>query len=255
MHTDKRLVMSCSLLVWLALSCGDNGDGDGSAGAGTSGGGTSATGGASASGDGGGGASATGGISASGRGGGGGSATSGQGGGGEAAAGAGGTAGNQEPTPPPEMPRELGPPDGIYCESTIDPPAETCSAGSRCCPNGLGGTIDQVCVDGPQCPPCVGTSCGELVCDGPEDCAGGAFCCAATSSCARNPDTCVPAGNENPEWRSTECRMRCVGDRRDPDHGTVVCKDDRDCPGPYVAGRCQPLDASGIPFGLKACSN
>lgn len=238
--THKCLAMLCSVLVWLGSGCGDDGSGNeqpnGAAGSATGGGGASADAGTSTSGEGGGGAAAT----------------SGQGGGGTT----GGSAGAQEQTPPPEMPRELGPPDGIYCESAFDPPTETCPAGSRCCPNGLGGRIEQVCVDGSQCPACDGTSCGELLCDGPEDCGGGEFCCYTRHGICRNsPEACVPANTlaEEASWRSVECRARCVGDQDDPDHGTVVCQDDRDCPGPYVAGRCRPLDVSAVPFGLKAC--
>jgi hypothetical protein len=73
-------------------------------------------------------------------------------------------------------------------------------------------------------------------------------------SCKDNADcTAASAATEDSSWTSTECQARCVDDQRDPDHGMVVCKDDRDCPGPYVAGRCRALEVSELPFGLKVC--
>jgi hypothetical protein len=236
MYMCKRFMICCTLLGSLASGCGDSGDGDkpsnGAAGSTASGSGGSGTGGSGTSG----------------------TSASGQGGGGGTMAGASGSAGSQEQTPPPEMPRELGPPDGIYCESAFDPPPETCSAGSRCCPNDVGGEHEQVCIaDGGKCPPCDAVTCGQLLCDGPEDCSAGQFCCYANQgSCKSNPEDCT--GFQNSYWMVVECQARCVGDQGDPEHGIVVCKDDRDCPGRYVRGRCQPLDTGQLPYGLKVCS-
>lgn len=225
--SHKVFMMLCSLLVWLGLGCGDDGSG-------------------SATQDNDAGGSATSGVSS-------------QGGGGGTADGAGATAASQEPTPPPEMPRALGPPDGIYCESAFDPPPETCSAGSRCCPNGPGGDHEQVCIaDAAPCPTCDTQDCGQLLCDGPEDCSAGQFCCYAKRGfCGNNPEDCTPEypAFEDSSWISVDCRARCVGDLSDPDHGVVVCQDDRDCPGPYAAGRCQPIGVGQLlPFGIKVCS-
>lgn len=170
--------------------------------------------------------------------------------------GTGGSAGSDEPTPQPEMPRELGPADGIYCESAFDPPPETCAVGSRCCPNGLGGDREEVCIaDDQLCPACETVTCGQLRCDGPEDCPSALFCCyAMEGSCKDNADcTADNPATEDSSWTSTECQARCVPDLRDPDHGMVACKDDRDCPGPYVAGRCRALQSAELPFGLKVC--
>ena len=172
-------------------------------------------------------------------------------------AGAGGSAGSRAPTPPPAMPRALGPADGILCQSTFDPPPQTCSAGSRCCPNGLGSRREDVCFDGGEkCPACEAPDCGELLCDGPEDCPSAQFCCWSKDGFCRSNADCTPGAPtfEQSSWTSTECQTRCVGDQRDPDHGAVVCKDDRDCPGPYMAGRCRPLNSSELPFGIKVCS-
>ncbi|MBN1652580.1 MAG: hypothetical protein JXA30_02270 [Deltaproteobacteria bacterium] len=242
-QVDNRLVMFCLLLAWLALGCGDKDGGKKEP--------NSVAGSAAA----GGGESGSSGMSASGQGGGGGSATSGQGGGAGTTAGASGSAGSKEQTPPPENPRELGPPDGIYCESDFEePPRRTCPAGSRCCPYGEDDT-DPCILDGGTCHPCAHVTCGQLLCDGPEDCSSGQFCCYANQgSCKYNSD-CTPADPvaDDAYWMVVECQERCVGDQRDPDHGMVVCKDDRDCPGPYVAGRCRDLDVHRIPHGLKAC--
>jgi hypothetical protein len=220
-----ELFVICSLLAGLVLGCGDK-DGGNEQSDGASG-------------------SVAGGSDAS-----------GQGGGAGTTAGAGGSGGSKEQTPPPEMPRELGPPDGIHCESAFDPPSETCPAGSRCCPNDTGGDHEQVCIpDGGKCPACDSFTCGQLLCDGPEDCSAGQFCCFAKKGFCYNYEDCV---SEYPDddslWISVDCRARCVGDQRDPDHGMVVCKDDRDCPGRYVAGRCQELNTGRLPYGLKACS-
>ncbi|MBN1656333.1 MAG: hypothetical protein JXA30_21365 [Deltaproteobacteria bacterium] len=235
-----------SLLALLVLGCGDKDDGNKE---------PKGVAGSAADGDG---ESGSSGMSASGQGGGGDSATPGQGGGSGTTAGASGSAGSKEQTPPPEMPRELGPPDGIYCRSAFGkPPSETCSAGSRCCPNDAGGNHEQVCIaDGGKCPVCDAVTCGQLLCDGPEDCSAGQFCCYANQGmCEFNPEDCTPEDSsaEDSYWIVVECQARCVGDQRDPDHGMVVCKDDRDCPGPYVAGRCRELNTGQLPYGLKAC--
>ena len=175
-----------------------------------------------------------------------------------AGAGVGGSgAGGRLSTPPPEMPRGLGAPDGVYCESDFKPPPETCAAGSRCCPNDEGGEHQQVCTKDAKCPACDGVTCAQLTCDGPEDCSGGQFCCYSEDGfCKNNPDTCVPADPAfgTSSWISVECKARCVGDQSDPDHGIVVCKDDHDCPGKYKAGRCQDLNTHLIPNGIKVCS-
>jgi hypothetical protein len=233
MKAHKCFVTPCLLLAWLGLGCGDDSNGTeqprGSGGSATGGGGASVIAGMSGS---------------------------GQGGSGGTMAAAGGSAGSKAPTPPPAMPRELGPPDGIYCQSAFDPPPETCSAGSRCCPNGLGSRREEVCIaDGQLCPECDVVTCGQLLCDGPEDCPSAQFCCyAKQGSCSNNAD-CTPASptDEDSFWTSTECQARCVPDLRDPDHGMVACKDDRDCPGPYIAGQCRPLNISELPFGINVC--
>jgi hypothetical protein len=245
-----RLVIVGSLLALLGVGCGDDAS-DEPAGAGAAGSDTGGVGGSDAGSSG---ASASGGSGGS-------TTMSGAGGsagsGGSAATGgAGGAAGSQEPTPPPEMPRELGPADGIYCESAFDPPPETCSVGSRCCPNGLGSDREEVCIEGDQlCPACDTVTCGQLRCDGPEDCPSAQFCCyAMEGSCKDNADcTAADPVNDDSSWTSTECQARCVSDLRDPDHGMVACKDDRDCPGPLVAGSCRALGSAELPFGLKVC--
>lgn len=231
----KCFVTPCLLLAWLGLGCGDDSNGAEQ----PSGSGGSATGG--------GGASAIAGMSAS-----------GQGGSGGTMAAAGGSAGSKQPTPPPEMPRELGEPDGIYCESDFnDPLVETCSAGSRCCPGDSALEDEQVCIaDRGKCPPCDALTCAQLLCDGPEDCSAGQFCCYSRSICRGKPEDCTAESPafEDSDWMNVDCQARCVGDQRDPDHGAVVCQDDRDCPGPYVAGRCQSLMAGQLPYGIKICS-
>lgn len=64
-------------------------------------------------------------------------------------------------------------------------------------------------------------------------------------SCKDNADcTAADPVNDDSSWTSTECQARCVPDLRDPDHGMVACKDDRDCPGPLVAGSCRALQHS-----------
>jgi hypothetical protein len=194
---------------------------------------------------------------ASGTGGGGASAAAGTGGGGGTKAGAGGSAGSRAPTPPPEMPRQLGKPDGIYCESQFnDPPAETCSAGSRCCPGDSVTNKDPVCIaDRGKCPVCDSVTCAQLLCDGPEDCSAGLFCCYSRDTC--KAEDCTPKNSAfvDSNFMNVECRARCVDNQRDPDHGAVVCKDDHDCPGPYVAGRCKSLPPTELPYGLKFCSS
>lgn len=225
-------------VLLLSLGCGDDADSsDPTAGAG----GSSGTGGSLH--DGGGGVAgdrdASGGSGSSGDGG-----MSGTGGG--------------EPTPPPEMPRDLGPADGIYCESHYVPPPETCDVGEKCCPNSSTKVVE-VCVPGGDlCPGCQGNECGQMLCDGPEDCGGEQFCCFAERGfCRNNSEVCIPAypSSEESSWMTVECRSRCVGEPFDPDHGIVVCKDDRDCPGPLVTGRCKPLlDNSVIPNGIQICS-
>jgi hypothetical protein len=172
--------------------------------------------------------------------------------------GAAGSTAGREPTPQPEMPRQLGKPDGIYCESQFNhPAAETCAAGSRCCP-GVSTTEDrQVCIaDQGKCPACDAVTCAQLLCDGPEDCASGQFCCYSRRTCSGNPDDCTPKNEafKDSTWMTVACQARCVDNQRDPDHGAVVCKDDHDCPGPYVAGRCQSQPAVELPYGLKVCS-
>ena len=240
MHNEhERLVVTCLLLAWLGLGCGEKGGDEPSNTAGTSG------------------ASGSSGMTAAGSGDSGSSGMTAGRSGASGSAGAAGSAGSKEPTPPPEMPRDLGPKDGIHCESALNnPPPETCSAGSRCCPNGPGGEHAQVCIaGGEQCPACDAVTCGQLLCDGPEDCPGAQFCCyAMEGSCKSNAD-CAPAdpAAQDSSWISVECQERCVPDLRDPDHGMVACKDDRDCPGPFMAGRCRPLDSAELPFGIKVC--
>jgi len=233
-------LMLCLLPAWLglalALGCGSKEDrNDGSSGATGAG-----TGGATAGASGGSGAS-----------------SSGRGGSAGGGAGAAGAAGTKETTPPPEMPRELGPADGIYCESDFNrPPSQTCPAGSRCCPFGEMDT-DPCVPDAGKCQACGHTTCGQLLCDGPEDCSGGQFCCYADRGfCKDNSADCTPEypNAEESDWTSVDCRERCVGDQHDLDYGIVVCKDDRDCPGPYVEGRCKPLELFALPHGLKVCS-
>lgn len=181
------------------------------------------------------------------------SAASGRGGGG-------GSAGSRELTPPPEMPRELDGPDGIYCQSNFnDPPAQTCAAGSRCCPGTSASASEnlEVCVaDGGKCRPCASVTCAQLLCDGPEDCSGGTFCCYSRRTCKGKSEDCTAEAPafEAAAFMTVECKARCVGNQRDPDHGAVVCKDDRDCPGRYVAGRCRPLMAGMLPYGIKICA-
>ncbi|MBN1656334.1 MAG: hypothetical protein JXA30_21370, partial [Deltaproteobacteria bacterium] len=161
-QVDKHIPMLCSLLALLVLGCGDKGGGNeqsnGAAGSVVAGDGSVAAGGD---------ASGNSGMSAS-----------GQGGGAGTIAGAGGSAGSEEQTPPPERPRELGPPDGIQCKGLYDSSPKTCSAGSRCCLNSSGEEQGQLCItDGGKCPLCDETDCGQLLCDGPEDCPAGQFCC------------------------------------------------------------------------------
>jgi hypothetical protein len=226
----ERFVI-CSLLTWLAPGCGDKG------------GGNEQSNGAAGSGAGAGGASGSSGMSAS-----------GQGGGAGTTAGSGGSAGTKEPTPPPEMPRELGPPDGIYCRSQLGP-TRTCPAGSRCCPY-FDDETDLCMIDGGKCPACDIFSCGQLLCDGPEDCPAGQFCCYAIEDSCKNDSDCTAKSPafEDSYWISVECQTRCVSNQRDPDHGMVVCKDDRDCPGPYEAGQCLQYSVGVLPYGLKICS-
>jgi len=167
-------------------------------------------------------------------------------------------AGPKLPTPPPEMPRKLGPADGVYCQSdTIEFPFPTCPVGKRCCPNASGTDPDYpVCSpDSEKCAPCAEGDCAQLRCDGPEDCAGGQFCCYASQGMCKNNPECVPVlGAEMSSWSTVECRTRCVGNDRDDDHGAVVCKDDHDCPGKYLAGRCRPLPPGQLlPNGIKIC--
>jgi hypothetical protein len=164
--------------------------------------------------------------------------------------------GGSQSTPPPEMPRMLGPADGVYCESDVKPPPKTCAVGSRCCPNDEGGTHQEVCTTDAKCPACDGVTCGQLLCDGPEDCSAGQFCCYSKNGSCKNNAQCTPANTafESSVWINVECRARCVSDQRDPDHGIAVCKDDRDCPGKYKAGRCQPMNLGDPPNGLKVCS-
>jgi hypothetical protein len=235
--SHKRLAMLYALLAGLGLGCGDDGNGEnGAAGSGTGGGAVSGTG----SDTGGGGTSGSSGMSAS-----------GQGGGAGLTGGAGGSAGSREQTPPPEMPRDLGPADGIYCQSLVGgPPSQMCPAGSRCCPS-RDRDADPCVLDGGQCPACDAVTCGQLLCDGPEDCSTGQFCCYANRGSCSNNDDCT--GRENSYWMVVDCRARCVSDQRDPDHGMVACKDDRDCPGPYVVGRCRELRTGQLPFGIKVC--
>lgn len=161
------------------------------------------------------------------------------------------------PTPQPEMPRDLEP-DGVYCESLFQPPAEVCPSGSRCCPNGLGGQREEVCMpEGELCEPCGAAQCGHLDCDGPEDCGPGQFCCSSFGGfCNDEPGECSRDDSNvgQVSWITVECRDRCGSDLGDPDRGTVVCQDDRDCPGSFVAGRCEPFQIPDLPRGLKICS-
>lgn len=164
--------------------------------------------------------------------------------------------GSLAPSPPPEMPRELGAADGVLCKSDLNrPPTKTCEVGARCCPNDEGGRHEEVCTTDAKCPACDGVNCAQLLCDGPEDCSGGLYCCyIMAGSCEQNPDTCTAAAPsfEGSTWATVECKARCVTGGRE--FGQVVCKDDRDCPGPYKAGRCQELNISDPPNGLKICS-
>jgi hypothetical protein len=110
--------------------------------------------------------------------------------------------------------------------------------------------------DAGKCRPCDKVTCAQLLCDGPEDCSAGLFCCYSRRTCGGNPDDCTAAAPvfEDSEWMNVGCQARCVGDQRDRDHGAVVCKDDRDCPGRYVVGRCRPLMSGQLPYGIKICS-
>jgi hypothetical protein len=172
--------------------------------------------------------------------------------------GTGGGAGPKLPTPPPESPRDLGPADGTYCQTASNTiPITTCPVGMRCCPNASAANPDYpICSPGGEkCAPCRDSDCAQLRCDGPEDCAGGQFCCYdAEGLCELSPD-CVPApGAETASWSTVECRARCSQDPNDRESGAVVCKDDHDCPGKYAAGRCRPLPVGEVlPNGIKIC--
>ncbi|MBN1652579.1 MAG: hypothetical protein JXA30_02265 [Deltaproteobacteria bacterium] len=240
-QVDKHIPMFCLLLALLVLGCGDKGGGneqsDGAAGSVVAGDGSVAAGGD---------ASGNSGTSAS-----------GQGGGAGTTAGTGGSVDSQEQTPPPENPRELGPPDGIHCESTYNPPAETCSAGSRCCLNNSGEEQGQLCIaDGGKCPVCNDTTCGQLLCDGPEDCPAGQFCCYLRRSCGISEDCNPedPSHNRFASWMNVACQTSCEGSDDSYKFDTlVVCKDDRDCPGPYKWGRCSGFDLEVLPRGIDVC--
>ena len=165
--------------------------------------------------------------------------------------------GSEEQTPPPETPRELGPPDGIHCESRYNPPPETCSAGSRCCLNSTGEEQGQLCIaDGGTCPVCDDSTCGQLLCDGPEDCPAGQFCCYSRRSCGISEDwnPGEPSHNIYSSWMNVVCQTSCEGSEVTHDLDTlVVCKDDRDCPGPYEWGRCHGFDLEVLPRGIDVC--
>jgi hypothetical protein len=227
-QVDKHIVMFCLLLASLVLGCGDKS------------GGNEQSAGAAGSVSAGGGASGSSGVSAS-----------GQDGGAGTTAGAGGSAGSEEQTPPPENPRELGPPDGIQCKSLYDPSPKTCSAGSRCCLNSSGEEQGQLCIaDGGKCPVCDETDCGQLLCDGPEDCPAGQFCCYSRRSCGVSEDCNPedPSRNRFASWMNVACQTSCEGIEV-----MVVCKDDRDCPGPYDGGRCRRFTLEVLPRGINVC--
>jgi len=116
----------------------------------------------------------------------------------------------------------------------------TCAPDETCCSSGAP-PFTYACVKGKSCPDGSGT----LACDGPEDCSGGAICCADV----RLETTCSPS------VRTAECRSSCFNMGPTPCPGNVRlrrCRAKADCTQPGYT-KCCVFETAGT--STELCAN